>query len=176
MIGPGDSETLQNRARRNAVAEEHHMIHDGGMRAAFGIGEFGVGGGQGHVSDRFQPDAVMRPIEPDQRLALRVGAINTRVDPHHFAGGIQRGLIEGTLDIFSGKNLPAILPPDRAKTGGRPLNSQGQRKPCAPRHHPTRACFMAVSEASVLHCRPDYFCLALTCLNPTNLRQPGSRP
>ena len=170
MICPGDFETLQHGARRNAISKVHDMIHDGGMRAAFRIGELRIRGGQGHVSDRFQPDAVMLLLKPDERLPLRVGPIHARVDLHHLAGGIQRGLIEGALDVLARKNVPAVRPRGRAKTRRRPLDSQGQKKPCAPRHHPKQACFMALSEARVLRRRPGDICFALPCLKPINLR------
>ena len=66
--------------RDDAVAEIHDVIDDGREAGRLAVGDLGIGGGQDDLADRFERDAVVPRVEPDQRLAARRRAIGAGVD------------------------------------------------------------------------------------------------
>src|SRR5205807_9024329 len=102
VVRAGDAEAAQNGLRGYAVAEIDDVIDD--RREAWRplIGDGWIGGGQHHFTDRFERDAVVPLVEPDQSLPVRRRAIGPRVDVSDLVDGILRGRIERRLDAAAG--------------------------------------------------------------------------
>jgi hypothetical protein len=59
--------------------------------------------GQDHLADCFERDAVVPPVEPDQRLPVRRRAIGPGVHVDDLVGRILRGRLERRLDAAAGR-------------------------------------------------------------------------
>ena len=66
------------------------------------IGDRWIGGGQHHLAERFERDAVVPPVEPDQRLPVRRRPIGPGVDVDDLVDRILRGCLERRLDAAAG--------------------------------------------------------------------------
>ena len=78
------------------------MIHDRREAWRLLVGDRWIGGGQHHLADRFERDAVVPLVEPDQRLPVRRRAIGPGVDVDDLVGRIFRGRLERHLDAAAG--------------------------------------------------------------------------
>lgn len=135
MIGAGEGETLQHRARRNAIADVHHMIYHRRVGRALGVGQFSIGGRQRYLTDGFELNPLMQTVQPYQRLPFRVGPIDPGMDFNDLVGGISRRLIERHLNTFAGKNLITLHSPCGGSAESRPLAGQQEAQPCTPCQH-----------------------------------------
>ena len=102
VLRAGDAETAQHGLRRYAVAEIDDVIDDRREAWRLVIGDRWIGGGQHHLADRFERDAVVPLVEPDQRLPVRRRAIGPGVDVDDLVGRILRGRLERRLDAAAG--------------------------------------------------------------------------
>ena len=91
VVRAGDAETAQHGLRRYAVAEIDDVVDDRREAWRLVIGDRRIGGGQHHLADRFERDAVVPRVEPDQRLPVRRRAIGPGVDVDDLVGRILRG-------------------------------------------------------------------------------------
>ena len=80
VVGTGDSETAQDGARGDAIAEEDHVIDDGWVTFRVGIGALGMGSRQHHAPHRFERDAVVAGREKEHCLAGLLRPVGSRVD------------------------------------------------------------------------------------------------
>ena len=64
-----------------------------------GIGDVGIRRRQNDLPDRFDRDAIVPGVEPDQRLTFRRRTVGPRVDIHGLVGGILRRRVERILDL-----------------------------------------------------------------------------
>ena len=92
--------------REIAVAEIHDVVHDRGEAGRLAIGDVRVGRGEGDLTNRFEPDAVMARVEPDQRLA-RAADGRFRRARRPLVHRIPRGGLEGVLDLAPGMDVMA---------------------------------------------------------------------
>ena len=81
------------------------MIHDRREAWRLVIGDRWFGGGQHHLADRFERDAIVPLVEPDQRLPVRPRAIGPGVDVDDLVGRILRGRLERRLDAAAGLDV-----------------------------------------------------------------------
>ncbi len=125
VVGAGDLEAAQHGPARDAVAEIDDVVHDRRVAGRRGVGEVGIGGGQGDVSHRFQGDAIMPGVEPDERLPLGGRAVGAGVHVDGLVDGIARGRLERVLNPVLGIDMMpgARAAPDRGGVGAAPVLS-----------------------------------------------------
>ena len=116
MVRAGDAEPFEHGVAGNAIAKIHDVVHHGGMTRAFGIGKFSVGRGQRHGTHGFQANALMNPIEPDQRLPLMSRAVFTRVNLDDLHTTALRRCFQCVLNVFTRKHMVAVLSQRDAKS------------------------------------------------------------
>ena len=104
VVRAGDAKAAQHGLRRYAVAEIDDVIDDRREARRLPVGDRWIGGGQHHLADRFERDAVVPLVEPDQRLPVRRRAIRPGVDVDDLVDRILRGRLERRLDAAAGLN------------------------------------------------------------------------
>ncbi len=98
VVGPGDPEAAQHGLAADAVPEIDDMVDDRRMAGGGRIGDVGVGGGEDDVAARFERDAVVPGVEPDQRLPLGRRTVGAGLHAHDLVHRIARGGLERILD------------------------------------------------------------------------------
>jgi len=108
VVRARDTKAAQHGLRRYAVAEIDDVIDDRREAWRLFIGDCRIGGGQHHLTHRFQRDAVVPPVEPDQRLAVLRGTIGPGMDVDDLVGRILSGRVERRLDAASGLDVVRV--------------------------------------------------------------------
>src|SRR5205823_4158453 len=88
VVRAGDAEAAQYGLRRYAVAEIDDVSDDRREAWRLLVGNLWIGGGQHYLADRFERDAVVPLVEPDQSLPVRRRAVGPGVDVDSLVGWI----------------------------------------------------------------------------------------
>ena len=108
-VRAGDPKTLQHRIGGNSVAKIDDMI-DHRWEPEFGRKrQLRIGGSQCDRADRFESDAIVHFVEPDQSLSLAVRSIFAGVNFDDLSRFVGCRLLQGVLDVVARINVIAIL-------------------------------------------------------------------
>jgi len=108
-IGPGNAKPLEHRVGGYSVAEIDHVIDHSRKPGLRGDAQLRIRRRQGHRALRFEPDAIMRFVKPNQGLAPGVRTILSGMYLDDFVRLVPSRLLQGVLDVVAWKNVIAIL-------------------------------------------------------------------
>ena len=91
------------------MAEIDHVIDHSRKPGLRGDAQLRVRSRQGHRALRFEPDAIMRFVKPNQGLAPGVRTVLSGVYFDDFVRFVPRRLLQRVLNVVAGKNMIAIL-------------------------------------------------------------------
>jgi len=84
------------------------VIHDGGEAGRLAVGDLGIGGSQDDLADRFERDAVVPRVEPDQRLAAGFRSIRAGVDEDRLVGRVASCGLQRVLNLSARTDVMAV--------------------------------------------------------------------
>lgn len=81
------------------------MVHHGWETCRFGVGDFGIPGGEENFADGLEFHSIVVMAEPNQREVRTSGAISACMHFDDFVLRIFCGCFEGRLDFFAGVDV-----------------------------------------------------------------------